>query len=589
MFAMMAPHAEEACQEEISRIFSQAGVSFEIAGLKEHAAYALFSKLILEAAESIKNCANKYTTDLLLLQSRRHLACMLFSFKDFSYPIPDIDVLTYITTAIAYFAAPGNTLLPDKEGQYQINATARHIIDMHILFRLCMIYRYLIIERKRLVHKGVIEFLGPFPKVRLPCDIEKCISIHTQRTEHVNTGGIRVFSRMGMFVKDVTKQDLTRENIWFNFIVGVIRRLDELKSKKWRFPSEVRPFGFTVINAKSILEELQLFRQDIQHKWGMTPLEIVAPILTICHLVRIRLVKPKMKMQYEYTAETRSIFSFEQSFIEDCLIRELPFIFEQFGEHINSIQVKEVIAKFFDKFLSQPGRYCFSSPKIFSSGPESHQKTLLLNRREIPFLFQAGNKILLDLFSVPLAFSSILNRLDITNIDSKQKGKRFEKDVREFLVSRDSDVHSVPQMERTFFENERPVGEADVVVRVDDTAFLLECKSRRVRNIDDCFSYGEAVRRLRPIREWTKQVRHIAEYLATHPIGKNYEVPSYIKWIVPIICSTYVELTDIADVSIYLVKDEIPITMTPREVLEFIQARLWKRNRVRVTQYKVIH
>lgn len=120
----------------------------------------------------------------------------------------------------------------------------------------------------------------------------------------------------------------------------------------------------------------------------------------------------------------------------------------------------------------------------------SRRSTTLLSW--VPFLSWAGDKLLLDCLSMPLAISSLVNRLRLHSDRRQRKGKTFERQVSEHLLHSVEKLSAVPAMERRFFSERQEVGEADVVVLKEDTAFLVECKSRRYRNIDHCLTFAEA-------------------------------------------------------------------------------------------------
>ena len=69
----------------------------------------------------------------------------------------------------------------------------------------------------------------------------------------------------------------------------------------------------------------------------------------------------------------------------------------------------------------------------------------------------------------------------------------------------------------------------------------------------------DVIGRSRDVRAWVTQVRRTARLLAEHPIGGSDEVPTDIKWIVPIVCSEGLEVDWLQPEDAYLVPKKVSI------------------------------
>jgi tetratricopeptide (TPR) repeat protein len=538
--------------------------------LDRETAYRWLTEMVIETEMAIERRASKRTSDIWLLQSRRDLACSLWQkqVRDEETTF-ELGIRAKLAKAIALFAAPGNTSLPNEGGPYEIPVSKDLAIDIHVLSGLCRLHENCLIQRRRLLIGGTVTLsVEPFPVVELSARVRARLSIFTKRL----SGNGDVFSRIGFHVPhlDPTAEELPDDAMWRLFCVAA-RAMPVPNAET---ASELRPYALVWYDALRFLEVLQFFAPAIEAQWGMHPLEIVSAALVTCMYWRNRILDPETAIQMRYVAETRAVFSIEEQELLDFLSAGLPIVSAKLGKEIDGSRVPSVIRLFFEH----------SNQRSVSTSSERNIRLV----GPIPFLFRAADKFLIDLSMILMAFSSIVNWLDLSRLPLQKKGKMFEDQVRNFLLAREPGIKAVPEMERKFIDEAgMEVGEADVVVQVKDTAFLIECKSYRYRGTDDCLSFAEASRRTRGIPTWVNQVRATAKYLAEHPKGRKHQVPSHVRWIVPVICSTATEVIFQDNPAMFIVEDELPITMTPPEILAFIQSGRWESDRNRVTQYPV--
>ena len=552
-----------------------ADASIGIPTLNRETAYRWLTEMVIETEDAIERRASKRTTDIWLLQSRRDLACSLWRKKiREGEDTFDLAIRAKFAKAIALFAVAGNTALPSEGGSYEIPVSKDLAVDIHVLLGLCRLHENCLIQRRRLLVGGTVALtVEPFPVVVLPARVRSRLSIFTRRLR----GGGNVFSRIGFHLPPLDPAKEALPDAAFRLFCVAVRAIptgEEIPEAE--IPSEVRPYDLLWYDARSILEILQFFTAAIEEQWGMSPLEIVSAALVTCMWLRNCILDPETAVQMRYVAETRAVFSIEREELLAYLSARLPVVSAKLDKGIDKTRVPSVIRLFLEHF-AQGGP---------STSREVHGRKIRLVG-PIPFLFCAADKFIIDLSMILLGFSSIVNWLDMSRLPLQKKGKLFEDQVRNYLLAGDPGVKGVPEMERKFFEESGiEVGEADVVVQVKDTAFLIECKSYRHRGTDDCISFAEASHRTRGIVAWVHQVHSTARYVAEHPRGRKHQVPSKVCWIVPLVCSATIEVVFQDDPEMFLVEDEVPITMTPPEILAFIQSGRWQ-DRNGVTQYPV--
>ena len=543
-------------------------------------AYEWFTELMRETERCLAQRLSRYTTDLLLLICRRDEACRILhepvrASGERVGAFGQIEVI--LLDAIRRFAAPGTA--PVEGGEYRLPVSRPLAIDISAARRLCELYEHCRIQRRRLLIQGVLSVgAEPFPRVELPDDVERRLSIHTSKLEARGTG---VLSRAGLHVRPVNldRDGVAPDAYWFYFVVAMRwRPTPPEHPPHLEHASDVRPFAVAYYDARHLLKAIELFGPAMISQWQLSPVEMLAAVVVTSMYWRNRLLDPK-NLEVPYLMETRAMMSIDAAELTDYLSRGLPVVAGKFGTRLSDTDVPRVVRAFLDRFAAADPR---TRPAVSKGqGPS-------LMSSPVPFLFRVGDRLLADFAGLLRAISSNISALDFRTLQVQRKGVRFEDDVRRLLLSELSLVRAAPEIERTLMDADRTVGDVDVAVQAGDAVFIIECKSRRTRGTDDCVSFREAVARKRKILEWAAQARRTARYLADRPGQGNQRLPQGTKWIVPIVCSPIIEAVWQDDADAFLVPGEVPIVMTPEEIVDFIQSDRW-RTATDTAAYAVAH
>src|SRR5262249_40984995 len=155
----------------------------------------------------------------------------------------------------------------------------------------------------------------------------------------------------------------------------------------------------------------------------------------------------------------------EAAFVLDYLRRRLPAVSQALGRPIPHDRLNEVADLGIQLLMGLPAESAANWDEV-----RWHQVWT-------PFLLRSGSKLLIDHSTLARAVSSLINCVVLKPDRGKMKGSAFEGQVRAYLLTASDDLKHVPELERAFASGTRTIGEADVVVRLGNTVFFIECKS----------------------------------------------------------------------------------------------------------------
>ncbi len=153
------------------------------------------------------------------------------------------------------------------------------------------------------------------------------------------------------------------------------------------------------------------------------------------------------------------------------------------------------------------------------------------------------------------------------------RGRDFQKALAEYFQSNADTLHiSVWWLghERGFikFSSNGP-RDVDIGLIVDNYLLIIEVKayagSRDLLIVGNPESLGERWENV--VKPALQQVDTLSERLIKEPKGRNFKIPSEVKWIVPIVCGPFTEWIPSSDPKWWLYQD-IPRVCTPNELLE---------------------
>jgi Holliday junction resolvase-like predicted endonuclease len=594
--------AVETRLELVATVAPAAGFSSltDIAGRTGVAAFDLFTRILLDTEESLARRFAEQSTDLWLIRSRQHLVCDLLSMP----PSDDFEAANRmyayqrLPRALARLSTSSGSAPPSNGGEGGSRVADDVPVGVSAIVALLSWYGLCQLFRRRIVLGGAVtvdrSFFGDFnlPGAALPPQRAAqlpAILVREKRALLPMLGNVGLdvpMLEVPMLdfegpVREVYERPygfmefLVAERPTSLFTAGV-HRFDTF-AVGTKHVSDVRVFEPLWVDGRDLLQALEFLHEEIVDVWGLPPHQIVAAAISLCRFARGALLRPTNRRTVERQFTTRALVSAGVTEVETYLENELPRTMEALGDGFGSGRASTVAKAVLQQLVEVPRRQPpdRDGPQLKLDGP-------------VPFVIREGDRVVIDLYALPLAMSSLVEFRPFTGPRVQEKGGWYEDAVRRFLVRSDTAISSVPSMEQEFRVRGRTVGEADVVVRLGDTAFVIECKSRRANRIDDCLTLDEARARARKVQEWASQARRTALHLATHPNGDGYEVPVGIDWLVPIVCSQLLEIDWDDSPESYLVPGAVSIFMRPKEVLDFISGDTWRLESARSWQYRVV-
>jgi hypothetical protein len=254
----------------------------------------------------------------------------------------------------------------------------------------------------------------------------------------------------------------------------------------------------------------------------------------------------------EYTFVQRGLFISESGLLEPALATLLTALFQLEGEPANSNLVSNAFVK------------------LLSTGSKLGRQ--LLSHGAFGCLHRFRDQDFFDLTLHPLVLNSILMEIQLDGEMRVIKGSHFEEEVSSRLLA-DVPKASYPMQPGLNLKRKGehdPYAECDVYLAVGNLLFVVDCKA---------YSYtlayfgGErkAVEsRSSVVQGWLAQSDNRARKIAITPIGANYEIPTGITHLIPLVCTAFPEfIWDLAPEH-FLVDRSIPRVCTYGEMIEVL-------------------
>ncbi len=258
----------------------------------------------------------------------------------------------------------------------------------------------------------------------------------------------------------------------------------------------------------------------------------------------------------EYTFVQRGLFISESGLLELALATLLSSLFQLEGEQADP----NVVSNAFVKMLSTGSRL----------GRQ------LLSHGAIGCLHRFRDQDFLDLTLHPLVLNSVLMEIQLDGEMRVIKGSHFEEEVSSRLLT-DVPKSSYPMQPGLNLKRKGehdPFAECDVYLAVGNLLFVVDCKA---------YSYtlayfgGErkAVEsRSFIVQGWLAQSDNRAQKIAIAPVGANYEIPTRITHLIPVVCTAFPEfIWDLASDN-FLADRSIPRVFTYGEMVEVLNGDL---------------
>lgn len=574
LFVHVLEHAQRRLQRELGSVIRAVKRPREL--LEGPPLFDFFTRLILECQGRIRKLAGRRTTDAWVLASRRHLACEILSREPVDgVPMlrPDEhEALATFHVAVGYWSRPGNTYLPDREQTHELDFTSDVVADTHVLLGLCRTYNQLQSQRRTTLIHGTRLGEDPLPTVSIPTELQARIDAFMARAT-----GPQMFATSGLGTSPMAADNedmialgekLDERRAWQHLLTGALRHFSSQDhTQPFRTPSGVLPFCVSIVDFGQVVDALDVVGESLlaNPEVGVSPIEIVAPFLSLAHLFNNRIEAPDSIAFY--TLQARAVFTIEERYAIDRIEHNLPFILECFEVDPQKWDAGSMTRAWVERFVAHPTprRFCQSTDGIELG-------------RILPLVLSAADKWLVDFHIYPRAFSSLVRRSRLRGDVDSTKGRRFEAYVRQQLMRAVPGARVVETLEgKEVRDGRNNLGDLDVCIAVGSTVLAVECKSWRYQGTESCMTYDAAEtctrKRFEHLVTVVKKQFRRAEALASG--SSNLIVPEGIERIIPILATPIPEPVEVFfdDDELFLERPSTLTILDPHQLAKLV--RLW--------------
>jgi hypothetical protein len=170
----------------------------------------------------------------------------------------------------------------------------------------------------------------------------------------------------------------------------------------------------------------------------------------------------------------------------------------------------------------------------------------------------------------------------MTDRQAEEKGKRFERRLRDFAQSRATTLRPVPEISGKLFDRAgAPAGDLDCVLRIGEVLLLVEAKARLVRYQAETVYRAAVLDRWKEARGFIEQAERTARLLAA-----QRELPRFgrglanVRYILPVVCTPYPEFVNSLEDRYWIRKPDrasqdvgVPRLLTPYELLRYFDGK----------------
>lgn len=555
---------DQAFSAELRGLIEDAGAAYGLErGRRAHTleaadGYALLTDLLFRIEDRISRIMAEHTADTLVLAMRRHVVL------DVAHEPDDVTIARWMhiqhpfMRAAQLYAKPGADSLPTAGGTHSLPVTGDLVAGIDLATRLCLLYSVLQTERALLsTDDAWLELEG--------VGVPRAVTANGDEAAVLGASDDTVTSNLlarvgGLAIPQARPTSAGIDDLDpTSLVVCTWLPLRATRITDAEAASDVRLFRAEQFDAVALLEFLEHLDDQLVEQWGVDALELVASLTAISQLPqRVAATDPDQQFIRRYTTESRGAFTWVKEPFMELLGAVIPSLARSLDSEAPALDGDDVVSRVWSTLTGVPDT-ATSSPR---------RPTLDAGT---PCVLDMGDDVLVDQQGLGAGLNTLL---DVTSFaGSTSKGPWFEQATRSWLLHRVAGADHLPEMETELIRGQRVVAEADVVVRIDDTAFIVECKSRRTRRLGACVTREEARSQRRPYIKWAQQARRTAVEFAQSPSGRGPQVPDGVDWLVPVVCTPHLEL--LPATSEAMLAPGRPMVMTPGQAAEFLVGRSW--------------
>lgn len=322
-----------------------------------------------------------------------------------------------------------------------------------------------------------------------------------------------------------------------------------IKIDQKRFPINYR---VVFLNLKGFYNYLKMFDEEVKKKFILSPEEIVSWLMAFTQFALI--MNSQDKPYHEYQLRTRALAPGHKRWYKSLEPLFRKMMQEVFSKTLNQEHSQKLVKNFYEKIVLRHGKF---------------KKISLLDRRPISMFYDFENFSAVDYIMGYIFLNELFSNFKIRNTLIEIRGKNLEKQVADYIMKEISNkgIHAnLIFCSKELWKGGKRIAEIDIAIKIGNTLFLIDTKATtRTREFDR----SETVKnRWLKLCDWLSENDERARKLAQNPEGSNYKLKE-IKYILPIICSAWVEYVYELDEK-YFLTPEIPRVATPPEIIEFL-------------------
>jgi hypothetical protein len=326
--------------------------------------------------------------------------------------------------------------------------------------------------------------------------------------------------------------------------------------ENWRQVKGPMPFRpnylLAPLSIHDYYDKLQKFHKCVEQLYGFRPAELLC-FLQFFSTRELRRISDDVVARYQLLQRGYVLIKIPPELIDELAASQKAYL-EELGLRLSLAQARQSVQKILD----------------FLTYSEETIQSIDLRDRSSPKLFlPLDDALIADLSVLPLVLLSIfLGFANITDETGLIKGVDFQDETYECLFAK------VPRLKLWLcnYQLEFPDGsrkDIDLSAYLDDILFVVECKAWSVPYE---FHRGEptAIRsRTKRLKKALAKLDGLCDKLAAFPQGKNYDIPSHVAGIVPVICTPFPEYIHSKNHK-YFLSQKIPRICTPDELAAFL-------------------
>jgi len=409
---------------------------------------------------------------------------------------------------------------------------------------------------RRLYKRGKLFFHDINFYIKNDLETNKMINLYDQRIEEcsslVSDAGLFAAQNILSFNKGKKNILIPRLNVWdvewpFFFSKEKYKLL-----KVEGFPKLKSNYVIYPLNLEDYYKKLKYFERF--KLYNFSPEEFFS-FLYALGLRQFLIIKKDIHHRYQFCQRAYSVI-YKRSFIKDLAYFYKECQKEFFGKCLSIKRSTKEVKRLF---------------KIMVYSRNDMNNISLVFRRPIKIFYKINNdEYILDFSFIPFLINDLFYQTTSGDGEfGENKGRIFEEDIKNYIKQNILGIRTW-LFRKTIKFTDGTEKEVDFAFYKKNVLFMIECKARHMPLEYERGSWQKIRNRFLSDRDDLKKFDKACNRIAKEKKGLNFEVPSNIRFILPILCTAFPEyIIDIEDY--YFLNSEIPRICTPEEIVKYIK------------------